>query len=81
MREEKKFKLTVILVSALCVLGIAYNVVSEYLLPDIEGYVKRRFHFERVISKKGLSMHEAEYWREAPGPGETGVGNETAPPD
>ncbi len=64
MKPVTKFKLTVIFGTLLCVLALGSNVALEYFLPDIEGYIKRRVYYERVISKKGLSMHRAEYWKE-----------------
>jgi hypothetical protein len=64
MKDEIKFKLAVFIVSALCVLSIVYNVASEYVLPDIEGFFKRKLYYERVISQKGLSLHKADYWRQ-----------------
>jgi hypothetical protein len=63
MKDEIKFKLAVFIVTALCVLSIVYNVASEYILPDIEGFFKRKLYYERVISQKGLSLHKADYWR------------------
>ncbi len=47
-------------------MAIAYNISGEYILPDIESYIKRRVYYERVISKKGLSLRRADYWREEP---------------
>jgi len=64
VRDEKKFKTAVLFAFALCLLVIAYNVAGEYFIPEIEGYLRRRIYYERVISKKGLSMHNALYWRE-----------------
>ncbi len=64
MRDEKKFKTAVLFALVLCLLVIAYNVAGEFFIPEIEGYLKRRIYYERVISQKGLSMHEASYWRE-----------------
>jgi hypothetical protein len=64
MKDARKFRLVLFFAASLCVLSIVYNVVSEYVLPDIEGYFKRKLYYESVISKKGLSMHEADYWRE-----------------
>ena len=64
MKDEKKFRLSVIFAAALCVFAIAYNIAEEYVLPDIENYIQRRLYYEKVISRKGLSMHEAKYWRE-----------------
>jgi|Deesub1362A_J573_1020465.scaffolds.fasta_scaffold00004_283 hypothetical protein len=63
MRDERKFKVFIIFVAVLCVLAIGYNIAEEYFLPDIENYIQRRLYYERVISKKGLSLHEAKYWR------------------
>jgi hypothetical protein len=64
MKDARKFRLVLVLAASLCVLSIVYNVVSEYVLPEMEGYFKRKLYYESVISKKGLSMHEADYWRE-----------------
>jgi hypothetical protein len=63
MRDARKFKLLSAAAALLCMLSVAYNMASEYILPDIEDYIKRRLYYEQVISKKGLSLHEAEYWR------------------
>ena len=62
MDDAVKLRMAVVLVASLCVLSFAYNVTSEYILPDIEGYLKRRLYYETVISKKGLSMHRTTYW-------------------
>jgi hypothetical protein len=62
MRDESKFRFAVVLASVLCTLTIAYNIAQEYFIPDLEAYIQRRLYYERVISKKGLSMHEADYW-------------------
>jgi hypothetical protein len=64
MKDARKFRLVLFFAASLCVLSIVYNVVSEYVLPEMEGYFKRKLYYESVISKKGLSMHEADYWRE-----------------
>jgi hypothetical protein len=64
MRDGRKLSIAVVFAAALCVLTVAYNVAQEYFIPDIEAYVKRRIYYEQVISKKGLSLHKAEYWSE-----------------
>ena len=64
MRDEKKFKLLTAVSLAVCVLAVLYNVASEYIIPDMESYIQRKLYYERVISKKGLSLHRAQYWRE-----------------
>lgn len=78
MREERKLGSLVALAALFCVLGIAYNVASEYFLTDIQEYFKRKVYYETVISKKGLSMHRAMYWRTVDGnEGESGAGDVT----
>jgi len=47
----------------LCALTVSFNIASEYFLPELEGYVSRRMHYEKVISKKGLSMYKARHWK------------------
>jgi hypothetical protein len=64
MKDGRKFSIAVVFAAVLCVLTVAYNVAQEYFIPDIESYVKRRLYYEQVISKKGLSLHKAEYWSE-----------------
>lgn len=49
---------------SVCVLAILYNIASEYIIPDMESYIQRKLYYERVISKKGLGLHKAQYWRE-----------------
>jgi hypothetical protein len=69
LEDKGKFRLVLYAVFTLCVLSIAYNISTEYLLPDIEGFFQRKLYYEKVISGKGLSMHEADYWRNAGEPG------------
>lgn len=64
MSDESKFKIAASFITALCVLAVAYNIAQEYFVPDLAAYAKRRIYYERVISKKGLSLHRAEYWSE-----------------
>lgn len=63
-KDVKKFKLLLLLTTILIVLILSYNVLSEYFIPEIKGYLERRFYYERVISKKGLSLHKGMYWKE-----------------
>lgn len=64
MKDERKFRLFILLTALLCVLSITYAISEEYIMPEIEGYLKRRVYYEKVISKKGLSLHKALYWKE-----------------
>ena len=64
LNDIKKFRLLAILTTTLIVFILSYNVISEYFMPEIEGYLERRIYYEKVISKKGLSMHKGMYWKE-----------------
>jgi len=64
LNDIRKFRLLAILTTTLIVLILSYNVISEYFMPEIEGYLERRIYYEKVISKKGLSMHKGMYWKE-----------------
>lgn len=68
MPDTKKFKILILLTAVLTILILSYNVLSEYLMPEIEGYMQRRFYYEGVISKKGLSLHKGMYWKEKENP-------------
>ncbi len=61
--DSKKLKLLVWITGVLCALTMAVNIAGEYFLPDMKGYIDRRVYFERSISEKGLSMHNAVYWK------------------
>ena len=63
MTDKKKFKILAILATLLTVFILSYNVISEYFMPEIEGYLERRIYYEKVISKKGLSLHKGMYWK------------------
>lgn len=64
MTDEKKFRILLSLAALLTVAIISYNVLHEYVMPDIEGYWQRRLYYERVISKRGLTLHKGMYWNE-----------------
>ncbi len=63
MKDEKKFRILTVLSTLLIISILSYNVLQEYFMTEIGGYLKRRVYFEKVILKKGLTLHEAEYWR------------------
>lgn len=64
MNDGKKFKALIASMVALLLLVLSYTVLEDTVLPGIEGYMQRRLHYERVISKKGLSLHKGMYWKE-----------------
>ncbi len=64
MTDTKKFNLLSAAAVMLVGLVLSYTLLQDSFLPGLEGYVQRRVHYERVISKKGLSLHDALYWKE-----------------
>lgn len=64
MTDEKKFRILLSSAALLTVAAISYNVLQEYVMPDIEGYWQRRLYYERVISKRRLTLHKGMYWNE-----------------
>lgn len=63
MKDEKKFRILTILATLLIVCILSYNILQEYFITEIGGYFKRRIYYEKVISKKGLTLHKGKYWR------------------
>jgi len=66
MNDEKKFRMAGIVSTAVVVLVLAYAMIQEHLMPDVENYLQRKSYFESVLSKKGLSLHKGMYWKEKP---------------
>jgi hypothetical protein len=63
MKDEKKFRMLIIISTLLIVFILSHNIFQEYFMTEIGGYLKRRIYYENVISKKGLTLHKAKYWR------------------
>ena len=63
MKDEKKVTILTILSTLLIICILSYNVLQEYFNTGIGGYLKRRVYYEKVILKKGLTLHKAKYWR------------------
>jgi|Deesub1362A_J573_1020465.scaffolds.fasta_scaffold03499_3 hypothetical protein len=63
MRDDKRFRVFSLFATFLVVIILSYNLLQGYLLTGFGAYIKRRIYYETVISKKGLSLHRAEYWR------------------
>jgi hypothetical protein len=64
MKDERKLKLLLLTSVTLTISILAYSILQEYVMPDIEGYLQRKNYYERTISKKGLSLHKGMYWKE-----------------
>lgn len=64
MTDIKKFRILAILTTVLVALILSYNILQESLVTQLEGYIERRLYYERVISKKGLSLQKGMYWKE-----------------
>ena len=63
MSDRRKLTLITALALLLAVLVIAENLGLGTYLAGIGGQKQRRDHYERVLMKKGLSLHEGEYWK------------------
>jgi hypothetical protein len=64
MSDTKKFNILIKVMTVIIVLILSYNIFQEYIMTGVGDYVKRRMYYERVISKKGLSLHKGMYWKE-----------------
>ncbi len=64
MTDTKKFTVFIKIMAALVALVLTYNIFQEYIMTGVGDYVKRRMYYERVISKKGLTLHKGMYWKE-----------------
>jgi hypothetical protein len=64
MTDLSKFKALTLSSVILIFFVLSYNVFQEYIMPDVKGYFERRIYYEKVISKKGLSLHKGMYWKE-----------------
>jgi hypothetical protein len=64
MKGEGKVFLVLLLSSLLVGLIILNNGLGEAITEKFTAYTKRRLYYERVISRRGLSLHEGQYWRE-----------------
>ena len=54
MKDEKKFRVLMILATFLVVCILSYSILGEYLMRETVDYLKRRIYYEKVISKRGL---------------------------
>lgn len=63
-RDTRRFRRLIWAGTVLTLLVLFYNVFQESFLSDIESYIRRRLYYEQVISKKGLSLHEGQHWRQ-----------------
>ena len=64
MTDTSKFRTLTLFSAILIFFVLSYNVFQEYVIPDVKGYLERRIYYEKVISKKGLSLHKGMYWKE-----------------
>ncbi len=64
MNDRKKFKALLAASLVLTCLVLLSALAQDSWLDDMEGYVRRRVYYERVIENKGLSLHKGMYWKE-----------------
>lgn len=46
------------------VLTLMFNLAGDTLVSPFFKRLERKMYFDRVISKKGLSLHRARFWEE-----------------
>ncbi len=64
MNENRKLTAAILVSLSLIVMIFMYNIFGNYIESRYVSYFKRRLYYERIISKKGLSLHRARYWKE-----------------
>lgn len=64
MSDRKKFTVLISATAFLAIFIMLYSMAQDLFLPGIEDYARRRIYYERVTSKKGLSLHKGMYWKE-----------------
>jgi len=64
MNDTRKFNILILITTILIIFILSYSIFQEYFMTEVGGYLQRRFYYERVISKKGLSLHKGMYWKE-----------------
>lgn len=64
MTDSRKFRLLTGAAASLVLLVLFTGMLQDSILPELEGYIRRRIYYERVISTKGLGLHEGMYWKE-----------------
>jgi hypothetical protein len=64
MTDIRKFKYLLLFTTVLIGLILTYNVLAESVLREAGNTLQRRLYYEKIISKRGLSLHQGDYWRE-----------------
>ncbi len=63
MSDHRKFTMLAGAGVLLVLLVIAYDSILESSLASLLETSKRQRHYEQVIEKKGLSLHEGAFWK------------------
>lgn len=63
MTDGRKLNIAVATALLVAVLVLADNLGLGTYLAAVREQGQRRDHYERVLMKKGLSLHEGEFWR------------------
>jgi len=64
MTDAGKFKALLAACLVLTGLVLVSALTQGSYLDDFDSYIRRRIYYERVISKKGLSLQKGMYWKE-----------------
>jgi hypothetical protein len=63
MNDAKKFTFVATVAAGLAVLVLAVNLLPNTIPAGLWELGKRRAHYETVITKKGLGLHEGAFWK------------------
>ena len=64
MTDQRKFDLAMIAGVVLVMLALGSTTVLDPLLAGLGERIQWRSHYEKVISRKGLSLHRGVFWKE-----------------
>lgn len=63
MTDQRKFTLLAATGVLLVLLVMTYGSVLESSLSSFMETAKRQRHYEQVLQKKGLTLHEGAFWK------------------
>lgn len=62
--EDRSFRLLMVLTIVLVGLTVLSPALKDSVLSGLGSFLERRYYYERVISKRDLSLHRAMHWRQ-----------------
>ena len=62
--DRGKFSVLLAVVACLAILQVAYDSVLAPVVSGFSERARRREHYEKAVTGKGLSLHPGMYWKE-----------------